>query len=233
MLVLCDHAANRIPPEFNDLGLCAYERSRHIAWDIGAADVARRLARHLRAPAFTHGISRLVADPNRHFADPSLTPAVSDDTAIPGNTLIDDDERKRRWHRYHQPYHRRIVRHLNQQAALGCAPLLVSVHSFTPQLTGEAPRDCQAGVLWRDDPTFANPFIRELARDGTAVGNNRPYDGHQAIGYTVEVHAIARGLPYLAIELRQDLLGTPSARARWAAKLFRALLATRSQLLRP
>ena len=44
-LVLCDHASNRVPAELRDLGLSAYELGRHIAWDIGAADVAQRLAR--------------------------------------------------------------------------------------------------------------------------------------------------------------------------------------------
>ncbi len=223
-LVLCDHASNRVPAELRDLGLSAYELGRHIAWDIGAADVAQRLARGLRAPYYAHGISRLVADPNRQFADPSLIPALSDHTQIPGNAQLDDSERRRRWEHYHQPYHRRISRHLNRMAAIGCKPVIVSVHSFTPEMNGK-PRDWPIGVLWRDDPRFAHALIRELARDGTRVGNNQPYDGHELIGYTSEVHAIGRGLPYATIELRQDLLTTPAARARYALKLLRALQA--------
>jgi predicted N-formylglutamate amidohydrolase len=224
-LVLCDHASNRVPAELNDLGLTAFERSRHIAWDIGAADVARRLARHLNAPWIEHGISRLVIDGNRGGDDPTLIPERSDGTVVPGNQALDARERQRRWQAYHQPYHRRIDRHLNQLAAISIAPMLVSIHSFTPRLAGTAElRPWPIGVLWRNDPSLAHPLIRELRRDGTLVGDNQPYDGHSSLGHSVDLHGARRGLPHTTIELRQDLLHTPAARARWALRLQRALV---------
>ncbi len=223
-LVLCDHASNRVPAELDDLGLSAFERGRHIAWDIGAADVARRLARHLRAPWIEHGISRLVIDGNRSGDDPTLIPAVSDGTVVPRNQALDTLERQRRWLAYHQPYHRRINRHLNQLAALSIEPMLVSIHSFTPRLGGTTElRPWPIGVLWRNDPSLARVLIHELGRDGTLVGDNQPYDGHLSLGHSVDLHGARRGLPHTTIELRQDLLSTPSARARWALRLFRAL----------
>lgn len=229
-LVLCDHASNRLPPELGDLGLPRAELLRHIAWDIGAGDVARRLARHLRAPLVEHGVSRLVIDANRAEDDPTLIPETSDGTPIPGNHGIDASERRRRWLTYHQPYHRRIDRHLNQLAALSLLPLVVSIHSFTPKLgCSSEPRPWPIGVLWRDDPGFAHALIRELSRDSTLVGDNQPYDGHYAMGHSVDFHAIRRGLPNTMIELRQDQLGTPAARARWAARLYTALVRTAAQ----
>jgi predicted N-formylglutamate amidohydrolase len=226
-LILCDHAANRVPAPLSELGLSRFDLTRHIAWDIGAADVARRLARQLRAPMIEHAISRLVIDANRGSDDPTLIPAISDDTPIPGNQNLTRTEVDRRWREYHQPYHRRIDRHLNQLAGTSLVPLVLSIHSFTPALgsIGET-RPWPVGVLWRHDPTFAHHLIRELSRDGTLVGDNQPYDGHLAMGYTVDHHAIRRGLPYTMIELRQDQLSTPAVRAQWANRLQRALVRT-------
>lgn len=224
-LVLCDHASNRIPAELHDLGLSAFERGRHIAWDIGARDVARRLARHLRSPWIEHGISRLVIDGNRSADDPTLIPEISDGTVVPGNQALDARERQRRWLAYHQPYHRRIDRHLNQLAAISIKPMLVSIHSFTPRMAGSTElRPWPIGVLWRNDPSLAHALIRELGRDGTLVGDNQPYDGHLSLGHSVDHHGARRGLPHTTIELRQDLFGTPAARALWALKLQRALM---------
>lgn len=223
-LVLCDHASRRLPPELGDLGLAEADRRRHIAWDIGAADLARRLARHLRAPCFLHRYSRLVIDPNRHVDDPTSILAMSDGSLVPGNREIDAGERERRRRRYYQPYHTAIARHLDRLARLSLAPMLVAVHSFTPELDG-VPRPWPVGVLWKDDPGLAHRLIRELSRDGTHVGDNQPYDGHYSLGHTLQAHAIERGLPQALIEVRQDLLGSPARRAAWALKLFRALRA--------
>ena len=233
-LVLCDHASNRVPGELNELGLSAHERGRHIAWDIGAVDVARRLARFLRAPWIEHAISRLVIDGNRSSNDPTLIPEISDGTLVPGNQTLNAHERQRRWLAYHQPYHRRIDRHLNRLAAISIAPMLVSIHSFTPRMAGSAElRPWPIGVLWRNDPSLAHVLIRELGRDGTLVGDNQPYDGHLSLGHSVDLHGARRGLPHTTIELRQDLLNTPAARARWALRLQRALARVATHLRAP
>lgn len=230
-LVLCDHASNRVPPELGNLGLGAYELGRHIAWDIGARDVARRLARHLRAPMIEHGVSRLVIDANRPADHRSLIPDISDGIAVPGNRSLTARERQRRLELYHQPYHRRIDRHLQQMSAISMVPTLVSVHSFTPCLgsVGE-PRPWPVGVLWDKDPVLAHQLIQELARDGTLVGDNRPYDGRDLPGDTIDRHAASRKLPHATVELRQDQLGTPAMRAHWARRLFLALTRTTAPL---
>ncbi len=220
--VLCDHATNRVPTELSGLGLPAIERRRHIAWDIGAADVARRLAAYFAAPRIESRVSRLVIDANRAWDDPTLIPESSDGTVIPGNLDLSLVERQRRFLTYHEPYHRRIARHLDQLARL--PPLVVSIHSFTPRL-GAQTRPWPIGVLWRHDPEFAHRLIAELGVDGTLVGDNQPYDGHVAMGFTVDYHAVRRGSPYTMIELRQDQLETPASRRLWSLKLFRALQA--------
>lgn len=230
-LVLCDHASNRVPPELGDLGLGAHERGQHIAWDIGARDIARRLARHLNAPMIEHGVSRLVIDANRPAEHRSLIPDTSDGIVVPGNQGITVSERQRRLDLYHQPYHRRIDRHLQQMAAISMVPTLVSVHSFTPQLGSERePRKWPVAVLWDKEPLLARHLIQAMARDGTPVGDNQPYDARELSGDTIDRHAVGRKLPHATFELRQDQLRTPAMRAHWARRLFAALTHATAQL---
>lgn len=216
-LILCDHASNRIPPSLLRLGVDRANLREHIAYDIGALGVARRLARHLQAPLFAHGYSRLLADANRDARDPALAPAISDGVRIPGNeglTAVDYAERAAR---FHEPYHRAVRRYLQRTA-----PFIVSVHSFTPQMNGFQ-RPWPAGVLWRDNPTLAHKLIAALGEDGTLIGDNQPYDGHVAMGATLERHAIAQGRPYTMFEIRQNEISNPSGQRYWSLKLFRAL----------
>lgn len=170
-------------------------------------------------------------DGNRSSDNPTLIPERSDGTVVPGNQALGEPERQRRWQAYHQPYHRRIDRHLNQLAAISIAPMLVSIHSFMPRLAGSAElQPWPIDVLWRNDPTLAHLLIRELRRDGALVGDNQPYDGHLSLRHSVDWHGVRRSLPHTTIELRQDLLHTPAARARWALRLQRALVRTRLRL---
>lgn len=231
-LVLCDHASNRIPAEFGNLGVSAFHLQRHVAWDAGAADVARRIAHKLAAPWIEHGVSRLTIDANRPWDSRELIPEISDDIEVPGNRGLTAADRQARWDRYHQPYHRRIEEHLDHLQALSIHPMVVSVHSFTPKLgSKEGFRKWPVGVLWRTEEAFAHALIRELGRDGLLVGNNEPYSGLEMLGYTMERHAIGRGLPHATIELRQDELSTAAGRERWARRVHGALMRTAARLL--
>ena len=84
-LVVCDHAGNHIPARLGQLGVSDAELGRHIGWDVGAADVARTVARLLDAPAVLCHVSRLVIDPNRVPGHPTSILPVSDGTPVPGN----------------------------------------------------------------------------------------------------------------------------------------------------
>ena len=48
-MLTCDHYGRLIPQALGDLGVAASELERHIAWDIGIAGVAERLASQLDA----------------------------------------------------------------------------------------------------------------------------------------------------------------------------------------
>lgn len=224
-LLLCDHASNHVPQALAGLGLAPAELARHIASDLHADALTALLAAKLQLPAIFHGCSRLVVDANRFLDDPSLCPAESDGTPVPGNAGLDARQRQHRWQQLHQPYHRAIADWIDRQQAAGRHPALIAIHTFTGQLrTGGSPRPWQVGVLWNRDGRMALPFMAWMReREGLVVGDNEPYSGRDGFGYTMAVHAEARGLPHLLVEVRKDLLATPALRQAWCRRLARAI----------
>lgn len=227
-LVVCDHASCRIPSVLGTLGLSEAERTEHIGWDIGAAAVARRLSALLDAPAVLAGYSRLVIDCNRPVGAPDRIPPESDTVPVPGNVGLDRSAIDARITAIFTPYHEAIAAALDRMTAAGPLPVLVAVHSFTPQLVGGDPRPWQIGVCWDKDQRMSTPMIERLRKDGLAVGANEPYDFGVLTDHTVPVHAESRGLPSLLIEIRNDEIRTMEAAETWAGRLaghIRAVMA--------
>jgi predicted N-formylglutamate amidohydrolase len=221
VLLVCDHASNRVPAALAGLGLRAEYFNQHIAVDIGAAAVTRLLAPALGAAAILCGYSRLVIDCNRAPADPSSIPAASDGIAIPGNRDLSAAARDARIDAIFTPYHAAIARRVRDA---GAAPVLISVHSFTPVMKGFV-RPWHVGILWDDDSRIAGPLMAALgAETGLTVGDNQPYSAREPVGYTVSHHAHAKGLPHVAIELRQDLIADETGARQWAGRLARVLI---------
>jgi predicted N-formylglutamate amidohydrolase len=225
--VLCDHAANALPPEYGDLGLPPGAFDRHIAYDIGAAWLARRLAARLGAPAVLSTFSRLLIDPNRGADDPTLVMRISDGAIVPGNARVEAAEIERRRQLYWRPYRESCARLVEAMNATGSAPAIVSVHSFTPFWRGR-PRPWKVGVLWDRDPRLARPLLAALAEEEDlqppreSIGDNEPYDGALA-GDTIDDIATARGLANALIEVRQDLVAAQREAEAWADRLARLL----------
>lgn len=214
-VVTCDHATNRVPPEFGPLGLPEDEMQRHIAWDIGALGVARALGDLLDAPVVWSDFSRLVIDPNRGPDDPTLLMKLYDGTIIPGNRHADADEIARRRAALYDPYHEAVARVLRDRTEAA----LVSVHSFTPQLRNRPPRPWQVGILSAHDRRLADPLLDSLgAEPDLCIGDNEPYAGHLP-GDAVDRHALATGRLNVLLELRQDLIATADGQRHWAERL--------------
>jgi predicted N-formylglutamate amidohydrolase len=219
ILLLCDHASARIPRALGTLGLDEAALRRHIAWDIGVADVTRRLAVHLDAPALLAGYSRLVIDPNRSVDDPTSILEISDGTPIPGNRGLSEAARALRRSEIFDAYHGRAAAAIDGLLAAGRIPIIVFIHSFTPVMDGFE-RPWHVGILWADDERIARPLMDRLAMDRTLrVGDNEPYSAHQAQGYSMRTHGWSRGLANVLIELRQDLIDTHRGAAEWALRL--------------
>ena len=71
ILLLCDHAGKAVPKALHGLGLLERDLNQHVGWDIGAAQVAERLALLLDAPLLLSAYSRLVIDCNRKLDNPT------------------------------------------------------------------------------------------------------------------------------------------------------------------
>ncbi len=223
ILLTCDHASRAVPRVLRNLGLDEAVIARHIGWDIGAAAVTRRLAPLLDAPAILCGYSRLVIDCNRAPEDPSSIPLASDGTVVPGNAGLSPEARAARRLAIFDPYHASIAARIAAFRQGGIAPAFVSIHSFTPAMNGKA-RPWHVGVLWDQDGRIALPLLEALrAEAGLVVGDNEPYSAREPVGFTQWHHGHDPGLPHVAIELRQDLVGEDGGAAGWAERLARLL----------
>ena len=231
-LIVCDHASRAFPRALDRLGLPELGSWQHIAWDIGAGELARGLAHALGAPAVLAGYSRLVVDCNRDPSDAEAFRTESDGWAIPGNAALDEYARRLRLGAFFDPYHQCIEALLAGFRARGVEPLLVAVHSFAPRLGAEdAERPWHVGVLWDQDELHARRLLEGLrAIPGLVVGDNEPYSGRHPANYTIDHHAKAHRLPHVCVEVRQDLLESPAGVERWVRILHRTLIGVRPQL---
>ena len=96
VLLVCDHASRRIPLSLGTMGLDQTARRCHLAWDIGAGELTRRLAQSLEVAAVLCEYSRLVVDCNRQLLDPGAFAESGDGIAIPGNRNLQTDDQARR-----------------------------------------------------------------------------------------------------------------------------------------
>lgn len=227
----CDHASARIPLRLQNLGLTSADLARHIAWDLGAAEVTVALSEHLDAWAILQNYSRLVIDCNRPLAAPDSMVASSDGIRIPGNHALSDSDRAMRRDEIFQPYHSRITEQLDGRRSAGRPTLLVAVHSFTPVWEGR-PRPWEAGVLYHRDPRVARILLEQLrAEHGAVIGDNEPYSLSDTTDFTIPVHGEQRRLPHVEVELRQDLIASAAGRANWVERLANALRCAEIKLL--
>jgi predicted N-formylglutamate amidohydrolase len=189
------------------------DMSRHIAYDLGAARVARHLAARMNSPLIMTDFSRLVIDPNRSVDDPTLVMKIYDGTIIPANRHADAAEVRRRMDLCYRPYHEADSKLAARPGIAICA-----VHSFTPQFKGRSWRPWHVGVLWAGDARIARPLIRRLRDTGLTVGDNEPYSGHLA-GDSIDRHALRHGRPNVLVEVRNDLIREDGQQIDWADRL--------------
>jgi len=222
-VIVVDHASRRIPRQLKGLGLPDSELQRHIAWDIGALGVARRMAAALDAAWVAQNYSRLVIDCNRDPAVASSIPAVSESTEIPGNIGLSEADMRARRAEIFDPYHAHVRALLDERAAAGRPTILVAQHSMTNVYKGER-RQMHAAILYNRDRRFAGLVLDELRREsGLIIADNEPYFVSDATDYTIPRHGEARGLPHVEIEIRQDLVTEEAGQVEWAERISRAL----------
>lgn len=229
-IVVCDHASSALPDGYGTLGLPSAEFERHIAWDIGAAGVARRIAAYLDCPGVLARFSRLLIDLNRGEDDPTIVMKLSDGAIVPANRDVDPhrdaEEFAHRIAAFHAPYHAAIEKIIARARDAQAVPIVVSVHSFTPRWR-RFERPWQTGLLWDRDDRLVGPLIEALSGEGFTVGDNEPYTGRLKNDCMYR-HGTIHGLPHILIEIRQDLIETPEGQGEWAMRYARHLLAVAS-----
>jgi predicted N-formylglutamate amidohydrolase len=215
LLLIADHASSHVPDDI-DLDIDPALLNQHIGVDIGVAPLGARLCEELGMDGIYGPVSRLVIDLNREEDAPGLIPTESDGFSISGNRLLDGAGRRARIERFWRPYHQAIaVRIMAKRPRL-----IVSLHSFTPRLAArpEEKRPWQVGVLYNRDDRAALPGIAALRSAGIVTGDNEPYSG-KVLNATMNAHAEANTIPYLGLEVRQDLIGDGAGVAEWADRL--------------
>ncbi|MDA5489831.1 N-formylglutamate amidohydrolase [Yersinia kristensenii] len=222
-ILLADHAGQRIPAQLGDLGLPSGEIDRHIGWDIGSLATAQLLSQYLDATLIHQRYSRLVIDCNRTPGIASSIPEISENTRIPRNIGVTEKEAQARRTEIFQPYHDLITQTLNQRQDSGQTSVIISMHSFTPSFKNIS-RPWQVGTLFNRNPEFSLQLIAFLQQEGALnVGVNQPYAMTDATDFTLPFHAEQRHLPYVGIEIRQDLITQPDGQEQWAKRLARLL----------
>lgn len=224
-VLACDHASNRIPAPYGDLGLTPHQRLMHIAWDPGAMAVATRLSEMLDAPLVASTVSRLVIDCNRRHDAADLIPTISERTEIPGNLHVGDNDRQTRLANCHAPFHDALAAVLDRRGAGGEETILVTVHSFTPVYKDVA-RPWPIGLIHGRDIGFTAALRDALQADTPElnVGWNEPYSAMNGVTYTLEHHGDGRGLASSMIEIRHDEILEAEGVARWSHRLADALV---------
>lgn len=220
MVLVCDHASNRVPALLAELGLTPQQLAAHISWDPGAAPVARTLAAQIDAPLILSNYSRLVIDCNRPPGSAELIAPQSAGVPIPGNQNLTEQQRANRINHVFLPYHRAIKQLLDTRRQQTTA--LLSIHSFTAQLNGSL-RPWHVGIAYRNDDQLAQPLYRNLrCHSDLNVGYNQPYRIEDASDYTIPLHAEGRGLPGAMVEIRQDGITNDKQILHWTAMLRQA-----------
>ncbi len=228
VLLVCEHASNFIPDSFANLGLSERERLSHIGWDIGAADLARKLSEALDASLVLQHYSRLLYDCNRPPVESSAVPPLSEVTEIPGNKDLTPAQRDYRVQGIYEPFHKVIADQIAERKAAGRNTVLVTVHSFTPIFMGQ-PRAVQLGVICHEENAFAADFFRvarkysDLNNNSFDIRMNEPYGPSDPVLHMVTRHGDDQQLANVMLEIRNDLIDHEEGQIAWAALIAATL----------
>jgi len=228
-LILCDHASNLIPDNINhgELGISKFDMQRHIAYDIGAAELSKKLGECLKSSVILSNFSRLVIDPNRGEDDPTLIMQLYDGSIINGNRNLKPVQREARLNLCYRPYHFAIERLIKKKNP----EILISIHSFTPKLNGGKKRPWHIGILSSHDKRVSKPLLEHFQQKSDLVcGDNEPYSG-SLVGDTLDNHALKHGRLHVLIEIRNDLIETLIGQQQWANILANALIKIKKEII--
>ncbi|WP_168168906.1 N-formylglutamate amidohydrolase [Shinella sp. HZN7] len=206
VILVCEHASRLLPKALGTLGLTEEALESHIAWDPGALAVARLMAESLDATLVFQRFSRLVYDCNRPPESPAAMPEKSEVFAVPGNAGLDQAARDARTEALYLPFRDRLSGLVKGRIAEGRAPVIVTMHSFTPVYFGK-PRAVEIGILHDADTRLADAMLAAAGSAGPYdIRRNEPYGPEDGVTHTLKEHGLANGLANVMIEVRNDLI---------------------------
>lgn len=216
VLLICEHAGRTLPKALGSLGLSDDQLNMHIAWDIGAEQLARNLAERFECALVLQRYSRLVIDCNRPPGTLQSIPAVSDHVIVPANTQLTPAERRMREADIFEPFARACKAQISRPSVRHA----YSIHSFTPQMDG-IKRPWEIGFLYRHPASRGGELVQQACQawPEITIGDNQPYSIEDETDWFVPVCAEKRAIPHGLIEVRNDLLSTSEGCNQWAARL--------------
>lgn len=228
-LFTCEHASCALPDGIAASATDKRLLAEHWGWDIGARDVVVQLVAKLGGEAVAARFSRLWVDANREADSAALIVKEIAGETVGFNSSVDANERARRLREWFEPYHDEVARAGRAGAAQPMPLELLSVHSFTPLYLGEK-RPMEIGVLFNEYDERAHGLGEALEAQGFAVALNAPYSGKtpDRLIYAAQKHGEALGIPYLELEIRQDLIATQSTATEVGNRIATGLLAYRT-----
>ncbi len=198
LVISCEHGGNRIPETYQPLFATHQALLRtHRGYDPGALVMARELAACFQVPLVAATTSRLLVDLNRSAHHPRLhLDAVRSAPAAVRQEILE--------HHYY-PYRNELEDRVRQGIARCSRVLHLSVHSFTPELSGQV-RNADVGLLydparagekalcqvWKQRLTQSAPTLR--------VRRNYPYAG-RGDGLTRYFRQCFSPSQYIGVEL--------------------------------
>lgn len=203
ILLVCEHASNLIPERLNNLGLSEEQRFSHIAWDLSAKKLALTLSKKLDAVLIAACYSRLVYDCNRSPNAPDAMPFETEVCNVPGNTNLSSEDCAARISEIYQPFQQKISDVITNRNEI----VLITVHSFTPVFYGKRRETC-IGFICGDDDRITSEMLSLCSDIKLKCGKNEPYGPSDGVLHTVLKHGEANQIPYVMIEVRNDLLAT-------------------------
>ena len=224
-VITCEHAGNRIP----SWCLPLFEKHQrllatHRAFDAGAYETARQMARFFAVPLFATKISRLVIDCNRSLGSTHLFSPITRPLPFHKKNML-------RKH-YYEPYRTAVEAHLFRLVQR-YRVYHFSIHSFTPVKNGVR-RTNDIGLLYDPKRVYEKHLCmmmqQEMHRHDPAlrIRYNYPYRGI-ADGFTRYLRTVFLPEEYCGIEIEINQKGMKKRawNRRLAAMLGRAIRTVR------
>lgn len=229
VLLVCEHASNRIPEEYADLGLSKTDKASHAAWDLGALDISKKLSKLLDATLVISTVSRLVYDCNRPPSSPDAMRPKSEQIVVPGNRALTPSDKTSRVETVYEPFKDLLSDTITSYSH---KPILVTIHSFTREYYDQT-RDQDIGLIYDQDSQLSLAMMKHSQSfEDYKFALNEPYSKEDGVTYTLKLHGTDNGINNVMIEVCNDLLETEDQQNKISmvlAHLIRASLADMRQ----